>query len=305
MFQFSSRPDFPKRVTVELSSQCNLSCTMCPRRYVPIKPGFMTVGLFKKIVAELKHRGVEAVVPFFRGESLLHPDFLEMMTHLRRYTSVKIQLATNALYLNEAIMTGLLSLEIDFISFSVDAYREETYNKIRQGGDYHQAVNNVREFLRLRAARKNGNNIMVQVSATENAHNRSEIKDFIAYWKKTADRVRIYPRHSRGGKFGKLERSKYKRNEGERLPCRKLFTDFVIYYNGDVALCNHDWNRGNGIKLGSVEQHSMSEIWNGGGYEKIFKKHQNRLWGAVRPCRDCDHWIGPDKTGLPIGGVFD
>jgi MoaA/NifB/PqqE/SkfB family radical SAM enzyme len=142
-----SIPPFPQRITIELTSSCNLTCTMCPRHFISEKESVMDGALFEKIIHEMMGNPIDAVVPFFRGEPLMHPEFLDMMGKLKEKTSAKLQLATNALLLTPALSAALVDLDIDFISFSLDAFHKETYEKIRVGGDFHLAVYNVKTFL--------------------------------------------------------------------------------------------------------------------------------------------------------------
>ena len=294
---------FPQRITIELSSCCNLSCTMCPRKYLSGDNGFMDKELFKKILCELQGQDVAAVVPFFRGESLLHPDFIEMMRFLRDRTKAEIQLATNALLLTEDMSHALLSLGLHFISFSLDALTRETYEKIRLGGDFDLAVNNVHAFLNLRDSLPSSVT-SVQVSATENIYNREELPAFIDYWQRRVDRVRIYPQHSDGGHYGKINEAKYRRDVSSRKPCMKPFTDIVIHYDGQIALCNHDWDPNSGQSLGSIVKHSIHDIWHGDLYQSVREKHLHQQWHDVLPCNHCDHWVAAGGQESIIGNLI-
>jgi MoaA/NifB/PqqE/SkfB family radical SAM enzyme len=295
---------FPRRITIELSSACNLSCIMCPRKYASPSAGLMGRDLFERIVEELNGHPLEAVVPFFRGETLLHPDFLEMMTFLRRKTEARIQLATNALLLTADLGKALLELGIDFISFSLDAVRRETYEKIRLGSDFERVMENVHTFLRLREDCAPGGTV-VQVSATEGPYNEEEIPDFIRYWKGRVDRVRIYARHSDGGRYGRLAHQGHRRPEASRGPCRKPFTDLVIYADGYAALCNHDWDRKRDDSLGSMESQSIGELWNGNRYGNVRKSHLAHEWQALNPCGHCDHWQAREQDDSPVGDLVE
>jgi radical SAM protein with 4Fe4S-binding SPASM domain len=303
MFNGFTTPDFPKRLTVELSAACNLSCVMCPRQYVPGADGFMRRDLFEKIIEEVAGREVEAVVPFFRGEALLHPSFLEMMRLLREKTRARIQLATNALLLSRAVSKELLGLPVDFISFSLDASTEETYKQVRPGGDFHRVMANIEDFLRLRGEMP-ASSTTVQVSLTEGDHNRHEIPSFIEGWQLKADRVRIYPRHSEKGRFGRLGPCSFLRPEATRTACLKPFADMVIYADGQVALCNHDWNRKGKGAIGSVTERTIREIWEGPAYERIRGLHLRRMWNEVDPCGHCDHWQG-NGSEAQVGILID
>ena len=46
-------PPSPKRLEIELVSDCNLKCTYCPRHYLESLKGYMDFGLFTKIVDEM------------------------------------------------------------------------------------------------------------------------------------------------------------------------------------------------------------------------------------------------------------
>jgi radical SAM protein with 4Fe4S-binding SPASM domain len=294
---------FPRRVTIELSAACNLSCIMCPRQYGSLSDGFMKRALFEKIVEELSAHDVDAVVPFFRGEPLLHPDFLDMIILLREKTQARIQLATNGLLLTPFLARALLNVGIDFISFSMDALTEETYKKIRAGGDFHRLMDNVHMFIRMRKDMEECVT-SIQVSATEVADNEYEIPAFIRYWEDRADRVRIYPCHSDGGRYGRLLRPAHCMPDVLRKPCRKPFTDLVIYADGRVALCNHDWDRGQAESLGDVQKESIERVWKSRPYEDIRGRHLDGRWDELVPCRECDHWQAWDSPESAVGLVI-
>lgn len=293
--------DFPERLTIEMSSRCNLSCLTCPREYVSGETGFMEEKLFEKIVQELQGEEVESVAPFFRGEPLLHPRFMELMRLLRRCCSTKIQLATNGLLLSEEIIHELLfNIRIDFISFGLDAFHEETYRKIRLGGSLEKARENVLRYLKLRDD-SGARGTIVQVSLTESLFNLEEIHSFLGYWRGRADRVRIYPSHSEGGSFGALSSPGFQRLPSERTPCMKPFRDMVIYHDGRVALCNHDWDRPQSASLGSVREKSIREIWKDLPYRRLREKQAQGAWDGLEPCGHCDHWEGEGDGESCIG----
>jgi MoaA/NifB/PqqE/SkfB family radical SAM enzyme len=78
------------KYVIELTNDCNLSCTMCPRNYINMEIGYMSKGLFLELIDKIPKGST--VLPFWRGESTLHPDFREMIEELDDYDVV---LATN------------------------------------------------------------------------------------------------------------------------------------------------------------------------------------------------------------------
>ena len=89
-------PEFPLRVTLELTNLCNYHCAMCPSRHQPDSvKGFMEPALFHRLVDEIAEHLPVTLVPFFRGETLLHPKAVELIAHAKSRGLGPVQLATN------------------------------------------------------------------------------------------------------------------------------------------------------------------------------------------------------------------
>ena len=73
--------DFPKRITLELTNRCNISCTFCPRHEMGHLLGFMDTRLAYRLIDEMAEHLPLTLVPFFRGESLLHPDWWRIIAY--------------------------------------------------------------------------------------------------------------------------------------------------------------------------------------------------------------------------------
>jgi len=291
---------FPERITVELTNRCNLRCFMCPRNKVNMKLGDMDVDLFKKIVDEASQFLPVCLVPFFRGESLLHPQFIEMLTYAKNKGLSPIQLATNAYFLSEELSSKILDLEIDFISFSVDVNSPSVYEKIRKHSDFERVFSNVLGFIKERNKRK-FSKPQIQISAVKIKENENFIKDFIDFWIDKVERVRIYFAHSLNGRLGYVEGEEEIPNI--RKPCLKLLTDIVIYWNGDVAICNHDWDRD--LFIGNVKQNSIQQIWHNSIYTQIRGKHLENKLEDFPPCNFCSHWKAYYKDNFILGEVYE
>lgn len=191
-------------LTVELSSLCNLRCPACAQRSgawsgggkgtsaFPEKRQFMDKALFFRLIDELvKNRvGISSINPFFRGESLLHPDFAEMMKYLRNscteYPIIEyVVLHTNASCLRDENTEAILNLcdqkvlkHPGNLILSIDAASPEVYSRIRPGGDFGTTMSNIRAFVRERAGRNQwGPDIIFQFIVQEN--NEKEVMAFI------------------------------------------------------------------------------------------------------------------------------
>lgn len=278
---------FPKRVTLELTNRCNLSCTFCPRRYMEKERGFMDVRLAKSLLDEMARYAPVSVVPFFRGESLLHPQWFDILRHAQEKGVGEIQFTTNGSLLSTENIERILDLELDFISFSLDTRDAALYNASRRGADFYQTMQGVLEFMKRRDER--GVRTQVQVSAVETPEHRPGMRAFVDYWRPIVDRVRVYVEHSKDGNPGSIDEPMPEFTT--RQPCFKPFTDMVVCWNGQVACCNHDWTRQrDGVPLGDVFKDGMAGVWQGEAYAALRLHHIQGVLDGVRPCSGCDHW---------------
>lgn len=280
---------FPKRITLELTNHCNLHCVFCPRRFMEKETGFLDVALARELMSQMHEHLPVTVVPFFRGESLTHPQWHLLLASLHEFGLGPIQMATNASLLTEEKAHKILEIGIDTLSFSMDTLNPNTYRRLR-GTDYAQSLENVLRFLELRRTYRKARACgMVQVSAVKTKENAHELDDFIAFWRVRVDRVRIYPEHSTDGKPGSL--SETIQAAPPRTPCAKVFEEMVIYWNGEVALCNHDWTRRiTKQHIASVKTQSIQDIWNSPAYEVIRRAHAMVHLAGIAPCEHCQHW---------------
>jgi radical SAM protein with 4Fe4S-binding SPASM domain len=278
--------DFPARLTLELTNRCNYQCAMCPSRWQPdIAKGLMDAGLFYRLVDEAAEHLPVTLVPFFRGESLVHPQAVEMIAYAKKRGLGPVQLASNGWLLDHAAAGGLLDAGVDFISFSLDSIRADEYREIRKGGELAQVLANINHFLELRRA--GGYSTTVQVSATRTGLNQDSIQEFIDFWQGRVDRVRIYYEHSADGHAGSLACPEVPSGM-PRQPCRKPFEDMVVYYDGGVAACNHDWFRT--PPLGSVLENGIQAVWHNRNYQDLRGQHLNAETLQDSSCLNCDHW---------------
>jgi len=279
-------PDFPKRLEVELVSDCNLKCTYCPRHIVNNLKGYMDFELFKKIITEAEPYPETIFVLHRRGESMLHPRFSDILNYIAGKFA-EVQMATNATVLTsdkfEAIVNGL-----NFLSFSLDT--PDRFNKTRLPAKYNKVEKNILDFLEFNKGR-----VVTQASMVKTDDTTEEmIEEFVSIWKNRVNRVRIYEEHSSDGNFGSL-----KNPRPNRKPCMMPIYEMLIYDSGIVARCNHDWDSDG---MGDVTKNSLKEIWMNQKYIDLRNQHLTQK--LVDPvCSKCDSWypeIGNQGTGKVV-----
>ena len=195
--------DFPNRITIELTNQCNVSCSFCPRQKINMEIGFMDIKLYKKIIDEASSHLPVKLVLFFRGESMLHPQFIECLQYAKEKGLGPIQFATNGFILDEEMADNIIKGGINYISFSLDTLNPKVYQSTRKYGDLKVSMENV---IRLseKCKRRKSNGLpapTLQVSTIELKEYKEEQKEFIKFWKQYVDVVRVYYEHDEKGQF--------------------------------------------------------------------------------------------------------
>lgn len=266
----------PRRVTIELTNDCQLKCPWCPRNRMEYPVGYMSEELFIRIVDQLQFHTV--IVPFFRGESLLHPKFEDLMWEIRLRRFKDVQLATNGLLL-DYYKAGAIYDVCSFVSITLTRYwipvvgvKPEPIVRFLQGARFHD--------------------IETQVSIVRTAGNAgNDWELWREQWLRYAQRARIYEEHSRHG-IGSVDKHPL---SGSRHRCARMLENMVIYWDGKVGLCNHDWN--NLTRLGNVNDHTIEEIWNGSRYQRVRELNEKCVFDNLPSCRDCDQWSSTFTIG--------
>ncbi len=269
--------NLPKRVTLELTNRCNRRCDKCPRLKTDYPHGDMTLDLLEKILAQLPPS--TTIVPFFRGESLSHLRFCETMNLFRRFKTV--QIATNGDLLTQENRNAILN-SCSFVSYSLHKF------------EYPEEITGVITFLD--QARNRG--IVTQASILDNLISGDK-KLFVEKWLKHVDRVRIYVEHSKDG-FGDVEKMYRVIKPGK--PCKKPFEEMVVYWDGKIALCNHDWDSQK--PLGDLNIQTIEAVWGGERYQEIRRLHKEGALKQVETCKDCDYWMTDYLPNKMFGELY-
>ena len=245
----------------------------------------MSFELFRRIIDESSAHTDVVLQLHRRGESLLHPSFSDMLRYVKgKFRNV--QIATNAIALDEE-KAFVMAETVDFVSFSLDLPGKYA---AKRGVDlYPQVEKNIERFLSINKRARS------QVSAVNDDMDEQDIEAFCKIWVARVDRVRIYQKHSIDGVFGATADKR-----GHRKPCMKPFTDMVIYWDGKVARCNHDWSKD---PLGDVSNEGILKIWNNDNYKRV-RDEQNKLCFSEDVCKKCDSWYAEEGV-QGTGYVFE
>jgi MoaA/NifB/PqqE/SkfB family radical SAM enzyme len=126
---------------IEPTLLCSLECVMCPWSEIRSQGGSMSWETFQRIADYLD---LTSEVDFTGGgEPLKNPLLLEMIQYAKNAGCV-VGFSTNGVMLTPHISEELVSLGLDWISFSIDAATPEVYERIRQGASFETVLDNIK-----------------------------------------------------------------------------------------------------------------------------------------------------------------
>ncbi|RME06471.1 MAG: radical SAM protein, partial [Deltaproteobacteria bacterium] len=148
-----SVPYLPGIVYAEAVTHCNQRCTMCGKAYAPEPPeelGYMDLAVYRALL-EIVRKGTHLSL-FGRGETLMHPEFPEML-RLAKRAGAAISFNTNAMTLNDQNARAMVDYGQDVLVISMHGATKETYERIHVWGSYARLVENIDRLNRIKRER--------------------------------------------------------------------------------------------------------------------------------------------------------
>jgi pyruvate-formate lyase-activating enzyme len=278
---------FPDVVLLDNFNGCNLTCSMCDHKnainYRPIHK--MDWKLYTKLVDEIAmEKPGCAVWEIFFGEPFLCNDMAKRIEYAKAGGIKKVLLNSNGVFMTEDRAEKVIQAGLDAIYIGIDAFKEETYNRIRIGGDFKKVINNV---IRYKELLDNwGKNQKIFVQFVESEYNSGEVEDFKKFWQEKGIGVKIRPKVSWVGLIQANNLSQD--NQTKRVPCYWLMRTINICSDGSVAMCSSDLHCR--MKCGDANVSTIKELWNGqlADYRKM---HLEGRYDLLHPlCRSCMDW---------------
>jgi MoaA/NifB/PqqE/SkfB family radical SAM enzyme len=280
--------DFPKVVLIDNYNACNLRCSMCDhvnmKKYRKIQ--LMDMGLYRRIIDEIsvENKSVRVWEIFF-GDPFMCGDMPERIRYAKDKSLTDVVLNSNGVLMSATKAQEVIEAGLDAMYVGIDAATEETYKKIRIGGKFDKAVQNVLTFRNLLLKYGHSNQeLFVQFVVSD--INEHEVDDFKKFWISKGINVKIRPKISWAGL---ISASNLRKNETVvRKPCYWLMQTMNICADGRVALCSVDIHCR--VDCGNVDEFSIKEIWHGKLKQLRAMHAANRFDELPDMCRNCSDW---------------
>ncbi|MCV3482454.1 radical SAM/SPASM domain-containing protein [Campylobacter sp. CNRCH_2014_0184h] len=282
--------DFPLFVRFENQFKCNARCIMCVHGHADLRndykyKGYLPFEVFKRLVDECDEHQCPSVGVSQTNEPLLDPDIIERLQYVSsKKNIIDIHFNTNASLLTEEVSRKLLDTNITRMNFSIDAYTEETYNKIRLGLNFKNVIKNIENFINLRE-KLNVKLPIIRVSFLLQEINKHELEDFKRYWVDKVDYVSIqrYVPISPFDDDRSLAISESPISGKQK--CSYPFESLFIHGDGLVVPCAS--HRAKHISVGNINNNSIYEIWHSEKMNELRMAHKNGCLKSTKLCDTC------------------
>ena len=287
--------EFPSQIIMDITEVCNLACVHCSHPTFAKSEHYagrhLDPTLNEKMIEEVRQHGpgrTQYIRYTSNGEPLVHPNGYELIQAAVDHSGVFVTLTTNGKIMNEKRTQRLLESGVHLIDISIDAFKPETYAKIRVKGNLDVTRENVLRLIRW--VRESKAKTKVVVSFVEQPENTAEVSDFERYWKdQGAEYVVIRRLHSCSGAVIKVaDISRANQNLNSRRPCLYPWERVTINARGDLSFCPSDWVHGSYVA--DYRNTSIHAEWQGKFYRRLRDAHLNNYYGNHAFCGQCPDW---------------
>lgn len=296
---------WPTHLQIEPSALCNLKCGFCPVTTGMDRPtGYMAFNTFKKVIDEIGDY-VFLILLWDWGEPFLNPAVYDMIAYAK-HREIKTVSSTNGhIFARGDHAERLVRSGIDSIIFAVDGISQETYEQYRAHGNVRTVIAGIERVVAAKRA-LNSTTPLINLRFLPMKHNEHEIPTLRELARSlgvdalTLKTVNPYDggecsSDKADGNAFLPENPAYRRFEydasGSRIrrkrnPCKQLWNNPVIHWNGKVSPCTYDPH--DNYVQGDVTQQTFREIWWGVPY-CTFRRKFRRDYQKIAFCSECSY----------------
>jgi len=285
--------DYPPHLDLELNYSCNLRCPMCTwavEKAAEKKEDWFKFEDYKKIIDEAVSIGTKSIRLCYINEPLIRQDIDQFIKYAVDAGILDVLITTNGTLLTKAMSKKLIDAGLTKINVSLDAVTDETYDKIRVGGNLKITVKNIHDFLDLRR-QINKKLPKIRLTFVATKINYHEYDAFVDYWKDKVDSIGI--QHLQNpfgeGRFEDASRGETivlkKTPIPEKFRCPEPFKRLTLRGNGDVLPCCSFYAVD--LVVGNWKNGSLKEIWNNEKMQELRKMHKNGDYFKNNICKAC------------------
>ena len=272
-------PSQPRQLRLDTVSSCNAKCLSC-HRFLSARKGEMPRDLVLALLDDISRweQPLDEIVPINYGELFLYKDWFWLLQEIeKKLPMTRIVIPTNASLLTIKTISELATIKNwDLINFSINAFFDETYRRF-MGLEPSTLSRLPQLMLKIRELRPD---VTIWASMVYDPvyHTEIERELFIEAWKHFA-----FPQILTASSAGRDDNCPL---EPTTLPCRSLFSDFVVGFDGKLSSCC--WDSNFILDLGFYNGFLKSQ-WQDGLIKELRRLHNEGKRNTIPLCRQCSY----------------
>lgn len=271
-------PEYPRQIRLDTVAACNAMCKSC-HRFLSHRKGTMPIQMISQILDDVARwpTPLHEVIPVNYGEFFLRNNWYEILTMIsRKLPKTQITVPTNGSLLDTEQVTLLCKIPtVKIVNFSVNAFFDETYEKFMALPPSNiQKIEKAAKLIRLERP-----DIVTWASMVFDPIYQSDYErdQFREHWKPLVSNVWV------------LSASSAMRPEKHNIiqhviPCRSIFSDMVIGYDGKLSSCC--WDAPFSLDLGYYSGDAHAD-WHNPKMEAFRKAHNEHKRNDIPLCAGC------------------
>ncbi len=260
---------------------------------------------YKKIIDEAASYNCPSISVQGENEPFLDKNYENYLIYANKKGIIDIMTNTNGSAITKKRSQKILDTGITRLRFSLDAFTDETYKKVRVGAiDLDKVKRNIFNFLELKE--KGGYKLpIVGVSFCKLSKNIHELEDFKNYWKDKVDLVSIQtyvpPSVNKKTHFDFYTEDQYYPEHNLNFRCNQPFQRIQIRNNEIFPCCYSLVMSDKGTRnyenflIGNLKTDTIYDAWNSEKMKKLRKLQVEGRLSENPTCLNCAKFTFPTK----------
>ena len=233
--------DFPTQLDFELNYSCNFTCPMCTWNAESTEGNsgdtWFDFEVFKEVIDDAVPKGLKSIRMNYINEPLLNRDIFKFISYARQAGILDIYFSTNGSLLTDDVIKKIINSGLLRLQVSLDAYTQETYEKIRTGGNFKDVIKKVLRFIEIR--NELGSKLpTLRVNFVKTEVNKHETEDFVKFWECKADSIGIQDLVGIMDGYGKKSQNELEKTKlSGSFRCAQPFQHLTVRYDGTILPC--------------------------------------------------------------------
>jgi len=285
---------FPTHIDIEISNLCQLKCPMCytTTDYYrsKVEKSLLSFDYFKKIIDEISHHKVYSIRLSWRGEPLIHPQIIEMVTYAKNAGIKEVSFLTNGGLLKPKLIDDLILNGVDWITVSVDGLFE-IYEEYRKPLKFEETISSLKLIQKRKKELKQNKPVIKVQTIWPAIENNPE--EYYMYMKDFVDEIAFNP----------LKDKRYYKefdvnNYNSKYVCPRLWQRIYVSSSGNIGFCLSDVYEE--YIIGNIKDMTIQEAWSGVAFKTIREKHLNHERFEYSICRRCQAGMNRSEMSVNI-----